>query len=111
MAGDGERSWLSVGANVLSLVCAVVVVVKLGKIAVDVFRRHGFAQVDDEDEEGDEEEAEAETPTRVARGESSPAVLTRARSPSWSESMGVPRELTRQMSLGGRKYVRTVALL
>ena len=23
----------------------------------------------------------------------------------------VPRELTRQMSLGGRKYVRTVALL
>ena len=111
VAGDGERSWLSVGANVLSLVCAVVVVVKLGKIAVDVFRRHGFAQVDDEDEEGDEEEAEAETPTRVARGESSPAVLTRARSPSWSESMGVPRELTRQMSLGGRKYVRTVALL
>ena len=68
-------------------------------------------RVDDEDEEGDEEEAEAETPTRVARGESSPAVLTRARSPSWSESMGVPRELTRQMSLGGRKYVRTVALL
>ena len=91
VAGDGERSWLSVGANVLSLVCAVVVVVKLGKIAVDVFRRHGFAQVDDEDEEGDEEEAEAETPTRVAWGESSPAVPTRARSPSWSESMGVPR--------------------
>lgn len=117
VAGDeSDRSPLALGINALSIIAAVLVAVKLGRIAVETFRRHGVAEADDvgvpaaDEAGGPAPQIRAFGEPRLSGGtgerdrrHSAPPVLTR-RASTWSETL-------KEVSSGVGTYHRTVSLL
>ena len=137
---ESDRSPLALAISVLSVLAAVLLAVKLGRVAVATFRRHGVAAGADDDKEGDDTPAADEAGGPAAqsaqvwafgaprvyeevcvagqltyqRRHSAPPVLTRRE--SWSEATAgllkqVSTGVVKEVSRGVGAYRRTVSLL
>ena len=119
--GESDSGPLSMAVNAISIVAAILVAFKLGRIAVHTLGRHGFAalhadeveKVQAEPEECANESAGQDSSRTSAlreRTRSAPAALLRTQ--SWSEAAALyQRDLKRQLSSGVTTYYRAVSLM